>query len=53
MQLLAQLFGSIPHIDPHRGEIIAGYETWTHTILSGGRVAPPRCLVHALGNGRA
>lgn len=53
MQLLAQLFDFVLHIDRHLGEIIAGYETWTHTILSGGRVAPHSCLVHALGNGRA
>jgi len=33
MQLLAQLFDFILHIDRHLGEIIADYGTWTYLIL--------------------
>lgn len=33
MQLLAQLFDFILHIDKHLGEIIADYGTWTYLIL--------------------
>jgi membrane-associated protein len=35
MQLLAQLFDFILHIDRHLGEIIADYGTWTYLILFG------------------
>jgi hypothetical protein len=53
MQLLAQLFDFILHIDKHLGEIIAADGNWTYTILLGGRFAPHRYLGNALDNCRA